>query len=252
MARSQDKKENGMMTVEAVLCLVPFILAILGIISFANIFMVHNKIQHAIYESASELTAYTYLYQVSGWRSADKTLIADSKDVTDFLQSFDEARTALSNLTGGDTDYEALKDKIGDAEDKVGDTYDKGMELAKNPKKTMQEIISKLISVASGEIKDGSLEWIGGLLVEGYLENGEESADAYLKAYGVKDGVKGLDYSKSKLFTDDKLRMIDIVVEYDLEIYFFKLFFKDPSIHVVQRVAVPAWLDGDGGTFSDE
>ena len=42
------------------------------------------------------------------------------------------------------------------------------------------------------------------------------------------------------------------VVEYDLDIYFFKLFLKDPSIHVVQRVTVPAWLDGDGGTFNAE
>ena len=97
--RIQQESENGMMTVEAVLCLVPFLLAILGIISFANIFMVHSRVQHAIYEAASELTAYTYLYQVSGWRSADETLIKDSAKLTDFLNSFDEARAALSQVT---------------------------------------------------------------------------------------------------------------------------------------------------------
>ena len=41
------KREEGMMTVEAVLSLVPFIIAVLGIISFINIFAVHNKIQYA-------------------------------------------------------------------------------------------------------------------------------------------------------------------------------------------------------------
>ena len=85
LMRAQQESEKGMMTVEAVLCLVPFILAILGIISFANIFMVHSRVQHAIYEAASELTAYTYLYQVSGWRSADATLIKDSEKLTEFF-----------------------------------------------------------------------------------------------------------------------------------------------------------------------
>lgn len=246
--QGRNANEKGMMTVEAVLCLVPFILAILGIISFANIFMVHNKVQHAIYESASELTAYTYLYQVSGWRSADKTLVDDSARLTDFLESFDKARTALSNVSASGID---------DIEKKVGDTFDKGKDLAKNPKSLLQEIISKLLSAGSGAIKDKSLEWIGDLLVRNYLDTtflkkGGQTADEYLKAYGVKGGVSGLDYSKSKLFTDKKLRMIDIVVEYDLEIYFFKLFLKNPTVHVVQRVAVPAWLDGDGGTYNAE
>ena len=247
---NEKRKEKGMMTVEAVLCLVPFILAILGIISFANIFMVHSRVQHAIYESASELTAYTYLYQVSGWRSADETLNKDSAKLTELLESFDEARAALSKVTGSELD----SDIVDDAVDKVEDTIDKGKEMAKNPKELLQEIISKLLSVGSGAIKDKSLEWIGDLLVRGYLDthalkSGGQSADEYLKAFGVKEGVAGLDYGNSKLFADDGLRLIDIVVEYDLEIYFFKLFLKDPTIHVVQRVTVPAWLDGDGGTF---
>ena len=42
--------ERGMMTVEAVLSLVPFIMVILGIISFTDIYRVHNKIQHAMYQ----------------------------------------------------------------------------------------------------------------------------------------------------------------------------------------------------------
>ena len=48
--------ERGMMTVEAVLSLVPFIMVILGIISFTDIYRVHNKIQHAMYQVGSELS----------------------------------------------------------------------------------------------------------------------------------------------------------------------------------------------------
>ena len=65
---------------------------------------------------------------------------------------------------------------------------------------------------------------------------------------GVVNGMAGLKYDKSSLFSDDNLKMIDIVVEYDLEVYFFKLFKKDPTVHVVQRCTLPGWLDGDGTT----
>lgn len=247
------KGEKGMMTVEAVLCLVPFILAILGIISFANIFMVHSRIQHAIYESASELSAYTYLYQVSGWRAGDQTLDADSKELTDFLESFDEARGALGVLTGGDIS----EDAVNNATDKVEDAFDKGANLVQKPKELAMNVIAELLKKGSDGIKDVLLELLEDMLIEKYLDNifpdgTGQAADAYLKAFGVKDGVKGLKFDASSLFTDDSRHLIDIVVKYDLEIYFFKLFMKDPTIHVVQRVTVPAWLDGDGGTYHAE
>ena len=76
------------------------------------------------------------------------------------------------------------------------------------------------------------------------------TADAYLRYYGVRNGMDGLDFGESQLFSDDKYRMIDIVVEYDIEVYILKLFLRDPTIHVVQRCSMPAWLDGDGVTYS--
>lgn len=78
------------------------------------------------------------------------------------------------------------------------------------------------------------------------------TADEYLKKAGVTGGVKGLDFSGSRLFQDKEYKMIDIVVEYDLEIFFFELFMKKPVIHVVQRCAIPAWLDGDGVHYQEK
>ena len=52
----KTNRESGLMTVEAVLSLVPFIIVILGIISFTNIFLVHNKIQYALYQMGNELS----------------------------------------------------------------------------------------------------------------------------------------------------------------------------------------------------
>ena len=61
-----------------------------------------------------------------------------------------------------------------------------------------------------------------------------------------------MDFGKSRLFCDADYRMIDLVVEYDVEISLFKLFLRDPAVHVVQRCSVPAWLDGDGVTLPEK
>ena len=43
--------------------------------------------------------------------------------------------------------------------------------------------------------------------------------------------------------------MIDIVVSYDIELKFISFILPEDTIHVIQRVSVPAWLDGDGVTY---
>ena len=103
------KREEGMMTVEAVLSLVPFIIAVLGIISFINIFAVHNKIQYALYQMTNELTSYTYFYEALGVRSADLGLKADIdaqtqplddavNDIQSFMESIGTLQGDVKNL----------------------------------------------------------------------------------------------------------------------------------------------------------
>lgn len=244
MNSSKNNTENGMMTVEAVLCLVPFILVILGIISFMNIFMVHSKIQVALYETANELSAYTYFYQALGVRDADGRLHQDISGGTAELTAFlEDIETARANLEGGSVSQEDFTGVL-----------DSGRELVSSPQTLIRNIVYLGIETAEEAAKKALIAAISGALVENYLDtsflnSGGQSADAYLKAFGVRDGVKGLDFGQSAIFMDSELKMIDIVAEYDLDIYFFRLFLKDPSIHVVQRAIVPAWLDGDGGSY---
>ena len=64
----------------------------------------------------------------------------------------------------------------------------------------------------------------------------------------MKDGMNGLDFGESEFFKGAG-NSIKIVVEYDIKLYFWGLFLKDNSLHVVQRVDIPAWLDGDGKSY---
>lgn len=265
------KNEKGMITVEGVLSLVPFILVILGIISFINIFTVHNKIQYALYQLGSELTCYTYFYQALGIRAADLKLKEDTdtntakldgaiEELNEFLsqicsfeESVDQAGNGpLDNLPGN------IGNVVSQGQQVLGQGQQlvrTGRELISDPKGLLRGFVYLGIEKVEGAAKTFLLGVISNGLLSVYLDESfagyqPMTADQYLKHYGVRDGMEGLDFSRSRLFCDARYRMIDIVVEYDIEVYFFKLFLKDPTIHVVQRCSMPAWLDGDGRQLS--
>ncbi len=252
---------------EAVLSLVPFIIVILGITSFINIFMVHNKIQYALYEMGSELSAYTYPYQALGLRSADLGLKKDIdtqtepvdkaiQEVTDFMGQLESFQNSAAGIKADP--YNGVQKTVENGQqviEKGKQVATTGRELLSDPMSILRGVI--FLGVEAGEKRGKTflLELISGGFANVYLdasfeENQPLTADAYLRHYGVKDGVNGLDFSESELFSSGDYRIIDFVVKYDVEVYLFKLFLKDPCIHVVQRCTIPAWLDGDGVHYS--
>lgn len=273
MKRADANNESGMITVEAVLSLVPFIMVILGIISFINIFMVHNKIQYAMYQMGSELASYTYFYQALGLRDADFVLKGDAdreteeidatiEDVNVFLDQLGSLEGSVENVgnNGAENvgkDFENVLDEGEKTVDAAKKALESGQVLISDPQDLMRNVVYFGIENLERETKSILLAAVASEMIKGYLDTSftttnRMTADQYLRAAGVKDGVDGLDFGNSELFSDSELRMIDIVVEYDVEVYFFKLFKKDPTIHVVQRCAVPAWLDGDGKHYDKE
>lgn len=256
-----------MITVEAVLSLVPFIMVILGIISFTNIFMVHNKIQHAMYQVCSELSGYTYLYEALGLRSADLSLKADTdthtapvdqtiEDVSSFLEQLDSLSTSVSGFGSGG--ISSVPEEVSDIKNQGQNVIGSGQAVAgdvsnfiSDPKSLLRGLVYLGIEAGENKGKQLLISWMGGGLMEAYLDesflpSGAMSADAFLKNMGVRNGLSGLSYENSQLFQDSSYKLIDLVVEYDVEVYILKLFLKEPVIHVSQRVTIPAWLDGDG------
>lgn len=274
MKRRKKNSESGMMTVEAVLSMVPYILVIMGIISLINIFMIHNKIQYAMYQVSSELSAYTYLYQALSIRDADKALQEDADNETTELDDSIEKTTTLlndlsdmsstldttkSHLESGDfesikTDWETLQTGAGKTKEDAKNAVNSIKTLFSDPMDLMRNLIYFGIENATDWLKTQILGAFAHLMMPKYLEknvNGNSmDANNYLLAAGVKGGMDGLDFSNGQLFSDSEHRMIDMVVEYDVSLFFFKVFFKDPTVHIVQRCAVPAWLDGDGGKYT--
>lgn len=167
----------------------------------------------------------------------------DGIDLTVLEQQFQKVRSQAADA--GDAIID-VRDNVTEAVDQVRDTAAQVKSLVSDK----ESLISGLAYIGLDAVKYGLKDLLGTgaacLLTKGYLKQGDMDADAFLRAYGVKDGYAGLDFSGSTLFCDEDFRMIDIVVEYDVEVGFMKLLIPNAKMHMVNRVTVPAWLDGDG------
>ena len=264
--KNSKKNESGMLTVEATLILVPFLMVIVGIISFINVFMVHNRIQYGIFQAGSEMSAYTYLYQAFSLRAADIKLKEDADKATEeldkllenfssFLDDVEDTEEKINNVQQFEN-LEELQENINEVDNQVNKTFESGketynqvLEMIKKPETFLQGAVFNMTEIGIEKLKSLFTGWLSNGMVNVYIQTDTMSAKEYLEKFGVVDGK--LDYGNSIMFGDDDRRMIDIIVEYDIEIFMFKLFLKDPTIHMVQRCTIPAWLDGDGGSISE-
>ena len=268
--RRKQQNEQGMMVVEAVLSFTVFMMVVAFIVYLTTIFVVHNKIQFAINSTAKEIASYTYLYEALGLRAAEKsvenTFDPYAEDVNDTITQVSDSMNKIQSLIGSGSDtVDGLKtldnpqelmdawEQIGDLADQTGDAVEsskKSIETIKeafsDPKSLLIGIVYLGVSEAEYELNKLCAKFAAEGMTEKYLKQDGMTADEYLTKVGVKNGYEGLDFGGSTLFVDEDERLIDIVVEYDLDLGLFRFIMPQDSIHVVQRVTVPAWLDGDG------
>lgn len=279
MTAKKENTESGMMVVEAVLSFTVFIMVVVAIIYLTNIFMLHNKIQFAINSAAHEIAGYSYLYAALGISDAENTVEADGRPHTtpindtanQVVDSLNKIETLADSLGGTAQSIENLEfseesfQEVKNQFDQLKTDADAAIDSGKKSAAGLEDLFSHPKSLLAGIIYIGAYEigyeaksMIGRAAAAGltkkYLEQGELSADEYLRSYGVKDGYAGLDFSGTTIFCENKEgagRMIDIVVSYDIDMSFLAFIIPDPRIHVVQRVSVAGWVDGDGEKLKD-
>lgn len=260
-----------MMVVEAVISFTVFLIVVLAIIFLINIFTVHNKIQFAINSAAHELASYSYLYQALGVRGAEQAIQGDGDPYTsridDTVAQVVDSMNKIQRLYGDATQLENSVESIELSPSSLTQIQEQISQLSKDTGQTVESVqksvndVTNLFSdsdsliagmiymgVSGGSyvVKSAGATAAAKVLTQKYLKNGSQDADSYLRSYGIADGYAGLDFSGSTMFCDSKKQMIDIVVQYDIDLSFAAIVLPETKLHVVQRVSVPAWLDGDG------
>ncbi|MGN0408054.1 MAG: TadE/TadG family type IV pilus assembly protein [Bacteroides sp.] len=270
------KSESGMMVVEAVISFTVFIMVTLSIVYLTNIFTIHNRIQFAINSAAHQIAGYTYIYQGIGLRDGEKVLQGDIKTyvtpiddtATTILGAYNDIQKTINDIKGaGDSMKEISPESVQNVMtqiDTIAKDVDKSAtsieassqklsDLFSDPDALMAGVIYAGASFGMKEIKGAIAAGLSKALTKGYLNtNGYSDVDDYLKAYGIKDGYSGLDFKGSTMMCDGDQRMIDIVVQYDIDMSFLSFVIPDAKIHMVQRVSVPAWVNGDSAKLPEK
>ncbi len=281
MLRIRNRKpasdERGMVVVEAVISFTAFIMVCLGIAFLINIFTLHNKVQYAVNQAAHELASYSYLYDALGLRRGEIQLGKDGDeytaaidDTTDqladtyvklqtFLDDANNTATTVQDADLSNFDIDALKGQLNTLKASGQGTLDSGKasieslkEAFSNPKGLIVGFLYIGADFLAYEAKGIIADAMAGALVEKYLAAGGVDVDRYLQSFGLKNGYDDLDFSASSVFcdgeegSDDGKRVIDLVVEYDIDLSFITYVLPKTVYHVTQRVSVAAWCGGDG------
>ncbi|OPZ89767.1 MAG: hypothetical protein BWY74_02586 [Firmicutes bacterium ADurb.Bin419] len=262
MFKERKKCNRGSLTVEAAVIMPFFICVILSFAFFIKIVYTQSVLQHAINETANELSVYSYLYSASGAQKyhedtmnyleeKSKTAQSQINDTIEAVGALENTKESLEKTADhlenpnfdelmGDLkeNKEFLKKNVSDAK-KLKETLENAI---KNPK---QEIISFATLLAQGAFEDlkGALASpVIRIMCRKHLATESLDADKRLKSLGIREGLDGLDFSETKILYDKE--NIDIIVRYKVDIGLpIKLL---PDLYFVQRANVRAWLDGDG------
>lgn len=266
--KQNPDNESGMMVVEAVIGFTAFIMVCLGIVFLTNIFILHNRVQFAINSAAHEIASYSYVYSAFSLKDAEDQVEKDGEKYTkpiddtayQVVDTINKLNRTLDSINGvvpsGDdiTISRETLDKLGEIKDNASSTVSSGKETAsmiaglfKDPKSFATGMVFIGVSGLDYELKKLVGSTAAGALSEKYLKFFDRGADDYLKSFGVVGGYSGLDFGGSSVFCDDSgKRIVDIVVEYDVDFSFIDFVFPSRLVHVVQRVSVCGWVDGDG------
>lgn len=195
---AEKRNHKGVLSIEASISYSIFLMIVVTILYIMRIVYVYGLVQHAVGQTAKELSMYSYLYQVSGMNDLNSQ-IADATDMRTetFNQDMDEVIHFYEEFSSGDLTA------------RYNGTTDPG-ELLKN-------IGAAMLGEAGREVNHQLFEAVSRPLIESYIgaDSRGQSADQRLKSLQVIGGLGGLNLSSSSFFEDGAT--IDLIVCYTID-----------------------------------
>ncbi len=253
---------KGSLTVEAALVIPLVVCIILAIAFIMRVAYVHTLIQHALDDSAGELSTYSYLYAVSGLKAAndkaedtleqnEKTVVSHLDTVLGTFISLGEKMEQVSQTVpeAENTNYKRLQELIEDGRADIGKLQEVYDEVKGHPEGlsggTEKEAVSLAFLMAHGLFekgKEGAAGLVMKIIMRKHVATDVMDENERLLRLNVEGGYEGLDFTGTKLLRDKK--SIDITVGYKIKPFIPVRIL--PDIRIIQRVTVKGWLDGDG------
>lgn len=204
--KKQNKNNKGVLTVEATISYTIFMIVILTILFLMRIVYAYGLVQHAVSQTAKELSTYTYLYQVSGVKDKVSQIQADAQSGE---ENFNADAGHVVKI------YETLADGWDDGD--LNTIQNEADGITTDPKKILQNVASAIVGNVSRDVVNKSFSEISRQMMAGYIAADSDGADADQKLQDLQviGGLNGLSFAGSKFFEDGQT--IDIVVCYTLD-----------------------------------
>lgn len=190
MNSKNEKQDNsrGSLTVEALLFLIPFIMAFCTIINAARYVQAEVIIHHALTQTAKQISTYSYVLTKAGISEKIKTSNGKSER---FKTDLEKATSSIEGFA----------------------------EAAGSP----DELAEGFLSSVKAGIRDEAMTMVIGELAEESIKNSvslmSDDPDEFLENIGIEGGLSGLDFSDSEWMTagEDEKGNVQLVVTYTMK-----------------------------------
>lgn len=185
--RRDHDSSRGSLTVEALLFLIPFIMAFCTLINAARFVQAEMLIHHAITQTAKQISTYSYVLTKA--KISDRIQTTHRKSEK-FLTDVGKATTSIEGFIDAISNRDAL--------------------------------VEGVISLAKSEGEQMLLRQVVGMLSKNNIKNEitlmSDDPDRFLRNVGIVDGLSGLDFTQSSWMSKSEGKAeIKIVVSYTMK-----------------------------------
>ncbi|MGN0158810.1 MAG: hypothetical protein ACI39W_06700 [Brotaphodocola sp.] len=197
---NKQRNRKGVLSIEASISYSIFFMVMVTILYTMRIVYAYGLIQHAVSQTAKELSMYTYIYQVSGLNDLNQQISGATEERTEQFNADAESVVKF---------YEEFS--AGDMTARYEGTI--------SPTEILKNVGAAMLRKGNQEVNQQLFQLIVKPLLAGYIgadsQNTENAADTRLKNLRVVGGMSGLNLSSSRFFEDGAT--IDLVVCYTID-----------------------------------
>lgn len=210
--RNKNENSRGSLTVEALLFLVPFIMAFCTIVNAARFVQAEVIIHHAITQTAKQISTYSYVLT----KAKITQKMQESNGKSDkFQNTVDEAVSSVQGFADAAGDSDALAEG--------------------------------LFSFLKSGIRENLMgEFVGNLAEDAIRESVSlisDNPDKFLSNLGIEGGLSGLDFGDSEWISNgsEEKANVQIVVKYSMKNVLFPEFDFGQDFEFCQSVSTLIW-----------
>lgn len=213
--------DRGSLTVEALLFLIPFMLAFLTVVNAGRFVQTEMLMHHAITQTAKQISAYGYVLTKT---KVTETMINTNKKSAEFKEETQKTVDYVKKFSDSVSDFAAG----GDLQDVI-DSRDEAQTQLSEYFSDPDALASGVMSVMKSGMENSVKTYLVGELAKASIKNSvgkiTDDVDTYLENVGIVDGLDGLDFSQSKwMSVTEGKGDVKIVVTYTMKNNLFPQF----------------------------